>query len=157
MTLSHVYARPLKENFRAGLCSGAFIFQLISILITIIAPLLIAYQSQGFWLKTSVYREQPLVGFKYRYLFLLRTDQHDSYFLWSSFTGLNSLESSHLRIPLIDSSEIDLNRDGKPDQLALKVGFPLNPDDAIHSVIWMLVFDYELQSHSRFQMQTLIN
>jgi transmembrane protein 231 len=43
----------------------ATVFYVISTLLTVIPPFLVAYRSQGFWIKTDTYTEQPDIHFKH--------------------------------------------------------------------------------------------
>ena len=43
----------------------ASVFYVVSSLLTVIPPLLIAYRSQGFWIKTATHTEQPEIHFKH--------------------------------------------------------------------------------------------
>ncbi len=73
-----------------------------------------------------------------------------------SVSGLNQLEQSRVRIPLVQSNEIDQNRDGIFDQLHFVAKFPLANQESVVSVSIFLVFDYSLSLYSRFQMESLI-
>jgi transmembrane protein 231 len=44
------------------------VFHVVSSLLTVIPPLLLAYRSQGFWIKTATYTEQPEIHFKHSVL-----------------------------------------------------------------------------------------
>ena len=44
----------------------------------------------------------------------------------------------------VRSSELDLNGDGRRDQLRLKLEMPLKPDEAVYQVELFLFFDVQL-------------
>lgn len=155
MPLYRVYSHPINRHYRASACSSAIVFQCITIIITIIAPLLIAFATQGFWIKTNTYREQPSINYLHKYLFILRSN-NDNYIVWSSYATLNQFEVDHLRIPIIESTETDTNHDGRPDRLSMNVRFNTIDQPIINSIFWLLIFDYRLDLRSRFQMQTAI-
>ena len=43
--------------------SQATVFSVVCSLLMVVPPLLISYRTQGFWLKTATYREQPNIHF----------------------------------------------------------------------------------------------
>lgn len=155
MPLYEFYSHPYRKIYKASLCSKAALFQLVTFALTIVCPLLIAYRSQGFWLKINTYHETPSIRFKYDYLIYLQGDRPDSYLLWTSFPGLAQLEDAHLRVPVLRVHEPDQDRDGKADYLQLSASFPVAADERVQEVVVMLFFDYRLQLHSRFRMQTM--
>lgn len=156
MPMYNLYSHPYRKIYKASLCSKASFFQLISFALTVICPLLIAYRSQGFWMKINTYRETPSVRFKYDYLLYLQGNRSDSYLLWTSFPGLAQLEDAHLRVPVMRVYEPDDDKDGKADYLQLNANLPLSVDERVQEVVIMLIFDYRLQLHSRFQMQSMV-
>lgn len=157
MPFFEIYQHPIVKRYRASLFSKATLFQVVTFILTIVLPLITAYRSHGFWVKTSVYKEQPLVHFKQQYLIHLHSNLADQYFVWSSYPGFNALESDHIRIAYIEAHESDYNRDGKPDQLQFQATIPLTKFETVHSVKVFLIFDYQLKLYSRFQMENLIS
>ncbi|XP_059402142.1 transmembrane protein 231 [Carassius carassius] len=105
-----------------------------------ISPLLVAYRSQGFWLKRSTYEEQATAG---------------SYIAWSTFPNFNQLIGDSLRIPSVSVQEEDRNQDGKSDFLVLQINIPLKPEEQMFGVQLLLTFSYQLFRMSTVVMQTL--
>uniref|UniRef100_A0A452IZG4 Transmembrane protein 231 n=1 Tax=Gopherus agassizii TaxID=38772 RepID=A0A452IZG4_9SAUR len=89
-------------RYRAGLCSTAALGLLLLWALTYLPPLLVAYRSQGLWLKQSTYMEQPTVQFQYEVLLVAMTGADPGSFLaWSTFPAFNRLQEDQLRVPLI--------------------------------------------------------
>nr|XP_033797371.1 transmembrane protein 231 isoform X3 [Geotrypetes seraphini] len=58
-------------------------------------------KQQGFWLKQSIYEEQPTIRFQYEVLLIVLTGSSGSYAAWSTFPNFNILQGDNLRIPLV--------------------------------------------------------
>ncbi|XP_053555497.1 transmembrane protein 231 [Bombina bombina] len=155
MTMYEVYAHPALQRYRAGICSKATVFLLIVLALTYIPPLLVAFRSQGFWLKQSTYEEQPNVRFKYEVLLIALNSSRGSYVAWSTFQQFNNLVGDRLRIPLVSAREEDKNNDGKMDQLYLKLELPVQALEDIYGVQLILTFSYQLYRMSTFVMQSM--
>ncbi|XP_078524568.1 transmembrane protein 231 [Lissotriton helveticus] len=155
MALYEVYSHPLLVKYRSSVCSKATVFLLVVLALTYIPPLLVAYRSQGFWLKQSTYEEQPNVNFNYEILLMALTGTTGSYVGWSTFSAFNNLLGDNLRFPLVSAREEDNNQDGKKDQLNLKLELPVQSTEAIQSVQLILTFSYQLYRMSTFVMQSM--
>ncbi|XP_030044592.1 transmembrane protein 231 isoform X2 [Microcaecilia unicolor] len=101
MALYEVYSHPKLIKYKTSICSKATLFMLILLVLTYISPLLVAFRSQGFWLKKSSYEEQPTIRFQYEVLLIVLTGSSGSYAAWSTFPSFNSLQGDNLRIPLV--------------------------------------------------------
>uniref|UniRef100_A0A3B4ZCU3 Transmembrane protein 231 n=1 Tax=Stegastes partitus TaxID=144197 RepID=A0A3B4ZCU3_9TELE len=144
MAFYEVYSHPALVRYRTGVCTKATLFLLVVLGLTYIPPLLVAYRSQGFWIKRSTYEEQPLVRFQYETLLVAATSVRGDYVAWSSFSLLNNMLGANLRIPAVSVREVDQNQDGKPDLLIFQLQLPLKPDEQIYSVQLLLTFSYQL-------------
>ncbi|CAK8688968.1 unnamed protein product [Clavelina lepadiformis] len=128
----------------------------LSLGLTFIPPLLIAYRSQGFWMTTNTYMEQPDVTFKKQLMLILNKPQPGEFLAWSTYSNFNSLlDQNSIRIPIVSSVESDVNGDGKFDQLNFTVSIPLESTESITSFGLLLIFDYKLYRMSTLQMETL--
>ncbi|XP_036391692.1 transmembrane protein 231 [Megalops cyprinoides] len=156
MAVFDVYSHPALVSYRASVCTRATLFACAAACLTYVAPLLVAYRSQGFWLKRSTYEEQPSVGFRYQILLVAATATGGGYVAWSTFPNFNALQGGHLRIPAVSAREEDVNRDGKPDRLNLRIDVPLTADEQVYSVQLLLTFSYRLYRMSALTMQTLV-
>lgn len=102
MALYHLFSHPVERAYRAGLCSKAALFLLLTTALTYIPPLLVAFRSHGFWLKRSNYEEQPNVRFQHQVLLVALLGPEPGAFLaWSTYPTFNRLQGVHLRVPLV--------------------------------------------------------
>nr|CAB3267077.1 transmembrane protein 231-like [Phallusia mammillata] len=155
MTVVEIYSHSIMNRYKSSLCTKASLFILITLVLTFIPPLLIAYRSQGFWITTNTYQEQPDVKFKKEAMIILDTPQPGGFFAWSTYSNFNSLLQQNLRIPSVKSTETDVNGDGKFDQLNFTAQFPLAASESITSLQMILIFDFKLYRMSTFQMESL--
>ncbi|KAL6480662.1 hypothetical protein MHYP_G00116950 [Metynnis hypsauchen] len=155
MAFYEVYSHPALIRYRSSVCTRATLFVLIVFGLTYIPPLLIAYRSQGFWLKRSTYEEQPVVQFQYQMLMIGATGTAGEFVAWSTFPNFNRLLGNNLRIPSVSVREEDSNQDGKSDRLSLQLAIPLKAGEQIYSIQLLLIFSYQLFRMSTVVMQSL--
>ncbi|XP_077067513.1 transmembrane protein 231 [Siphateles boraxobius] len=155
MAFYDVYAHPALIRYRTCVCTRATLFVCVVLCLTYISPLLVAYRSQGFWLKRSTYEEQPVIQFQYDMILMGATDTAGNYVAWSTFPNFNRLIGDNLRIPYISAQEEDRNQDGKSDLLRLQISIPLKPEEQMLSIQLLLTFSYQLFRMSTVVMQTL--
>ncbi|XP_030642035.1 transmembrane protein 231 [Chanos chanos] len=156
MAFYEVYSHPALIRYKTSVCTKATLFFVIVLCLTYIPPLLVAYRSQGFWLKRSTYEEQPHIRFQYQILLTGATSTTGDYVAWSTYHNFNHLLGSNLRIPSVSVQEEDLNQDGKFDRLSLQLELPLKPEEQIYSIQLLLTFSYQLFRMSTVVMQTLV-
>uniref|UniRef100_A0A3Q2PYN3 Transmembrane protein 231 n=1 Tax=Fundulus heteroclitus TaxID=8078 RepID=A0A3Q2PYN3_FUNHE len=144
MAFYEVYAHPALVRYRTSVCTKATLFLVVVLCLTYIAPLLVAYRSQGFWIKRKTYEEQPVVRFQYQTLLVAATSLRGDYVAWSTFPHLNNMLGANLRIPAVSVREEDRNQDGKLDLLTFQLQLPLQPDEQVYSVQLLLTFSYQL-------------
>ncbi|MED6264786.1 hypothetical protein CHARACLAT_018666 [Characodon lateralis] len=101
MAFYEVYSHPVLVRYRSSVCTKATLFLVVVLCLTYIAPLLVAYRSQGFWIKRNIYEEQPVVRFQYQTLLVAATSLQGDYVAWSTFPHLNNMLGSNLRIPAV--------------------------------------------------------
>ncbi|XP_075996479.1 transmembrane protein 231 [Genypterus blacodes] len=155
MAYYDVYAHPALIRYRTSVCTRATVFVVVVLCLTYISPLLVAYRSQGFWVKRSTYEEQPVVRFQYQSLLVASTSTQGDYVAWSTFSNFNNMLGDKLRIPALSVREEDQNQDGKVDRLILQLQLPLKPEEQVYSVQLLLTFSYQLFRMSTVTMQTL--
>ncbi|XP_026166226.1 transmembrane protein 231 [Mastacembelus armatus] len=155
MAFYEVYSRPALIRYKASVCSRATLFLIIVLCLTYISPLLVAYRSQGFWLKRSTYEEQPVVRFQYQTLLVAATSTVGDHVAWSTYPYLNNMLGANLRIPSVSVREEDQNQDGKLDLLIFQLQLPLKPTEQVYSVQLLLTFSYQLYRMSTVVMQSL--
>lgn len=155
MAFYEVYSHPALVRYKTSVCTKASLFLLVVLCLTYISPLLVAYRSQGFWIKRSTYEEQPVVRFQYQTLLLAATSTQGDYVAWSTFPHLNNMLGSNLRIPAVSVREEDQNQDGKLDLLIFELELPLRAEEQVYSVQLLLTFSYQLFRMSTVVMQSL--
>ncbi|XP_072024456.1 transmembrane protein 231-like [Amphiura filiformis] len=154
MAVYEVYSTPVLQRYKAGICTKTTLFMILAFLFTVIPPFLVAYRSEGFWLKEDFYREQPSVSFKHQIMMVL--DLLDSsYLTWSTYQNYNQLQQDHLRVPLVKTREEDVNRDGRPDMLHYNIEVPLQDLEQVYSAKLILIFGYKLNRFSSVRMESM--
>uniref|UniRef100_A0A4W4EK89 Transmembrane protein 231 n=1 Tax=Electrophorus electricus TaxID=8005 RepID=A0A4W4EK89_ELEEL len=101
MAFYEVYSHPALIRYKTSFCTRATLFVVVVFCLTYISPLLVAYRSQGFWVKRSTYEEQPVVRFQYQMLLVGATGLTGEYVAWSTFPNFNRLLEGNLRIPAV--------------------------------------------------------
>ncbi|XP_007558546.1 transmembrane protein 231 [Poecilia formosa] len=155
MAFYEVYSHPALVRYRTSVCTKATLFLVVVLCLTYIAPLLVAYRSQGFWIKRKTYEEQPVVRFQYQTLLFAATSLQGDYVAWSTFPHLNNMLGTNLRIPAVSVREEDQNQDGKLDLLTFQLHLPLKSDEHVYSIQLLLTFSYQLFRKSTVVMQSL--
>ncbi|CAB3989487.1 Transmembrane 231 [Paramuricea clavata] len=155
MVMYEIHSHPVLQKYKAHICSRASVFQLFIAIFTVLFPLLVAYASQGFWLKEASYKEQPEVHFKHQYVVFLQGLTSDSYVAYSTYQNFNNLVNDKLRIPVTKSYEEDTNRDGKNDVLHFTLEMPLSSKESIYTAQLLLIFEYKLQRFSTLLMESM--
>ncbi|XP_073724481.1 transmembrane protein 231 [Misgurnus anguillicaudatus] len=155
MAFYEAYSHPALIRYKTRICTRATLFVVVVLCLTYISPLLVAYRSQGFWLKKSWYEEQPLVQFQYDMILIGATNTAGNYVAWSTFPNFNRLVGDNLRIPFVSVQEEDRNQDGKSDLLNLQINIPLKAEEQMYSIQLLLTFSYQLFRMSTVAMQTL--
>jgi len=151
-----VWRQGLATRHTASLCSLATAFHLLTSLLVVVAPLLLAYRSRGFWVRAAEYREQPEVHWRHELLLLAELGQGGQ-LGWSTEPALAALLGEAGRLPVIRSREEDTNRDGLLDQLTIKLTLPLRPGEEVVAVNTLLVFDVKLHQFSSVQLTGLLH
>ncbi|XP_057186508.1 transmembrane protein 231 [Triplophysa rosa] len=144
MAFYEAYSHPALVRYKTNICTRATLFVMVVLCLTYISPLLVAYRSQGFWLKRSTYEEQPVVQFQYDMILIGATNTAGNYVAWSTFPNFNRLVGDNLRIPSVSVQEEDRNQDGKSDFLNLQINIPLKPEEQMFTIQLLLTFTYQL-------------
>ncbi|XP_077982675.1 transmembrane protein 231-like [Glandiceps talaboti] len=155
MAVYEVYNHPVVVRYKTSICTKASIFMVIVIALTIIAPFLVAYTSEGFWMKYNIYREQGDIHYKHQLLMVLEGATATEYHTWSTYHNYNMLKQEKLRVPIVKSREKDENRDGKADKLEIAIETPMLDSEDVYSVHLLLIFEYKLHRFSSLIMESM--
>jgi len=156
MTLVKVYEKPIVTIFKSTIFSKASVYRLFVLAVLVVMPLIIAYLSQGFWIVTNSYMEQPDVNFKKEVLLIANT-MAGNYLAWSTFSNYNLLLGDNFRSSSVSSYQVDANGDGLNDQLNITLQLPLDNSEEIVGFQLLLFFDYQLTRYSSFKMQSMVH
>jgi hypothetical protein len=145
MVLYEVFSHSVKKRYLTSLFSKGSIVQLISIVLTLLSPFLIAYftggliweklnilshslnsklskhppNTKGFWIKNKFYVEQPRVNYQYRFIALLESS--DSLYVASSFDNINQIYTNEYRPSIRSVNEVDLDNNGYKESLDMTI------------------------------------
>lgn len=154
MAIHTLHSEPVSTRYRASLCSGAFLFQIILFGIIVVVPYAISYATAGMWLFERCYRQQPDVLFQHQLLLTTKGSTDFSQIFWSTSENFNQMIQNQLRVASLTAYEGDTNRDGKKDFLELEVELPLAVTDSVQSLSLLLLLDYRLDEFSTVAMQS---
>ncbi|XP_034237644.1 transmembrane protein 231-like [Thrips palmi] len=152
MAVYEVFTQPVSYRYKTTLCSKATVVFVISSLFVIILPLVVSYRSNGFWLKSDIYQEQPDVKFTHDYLLVLETSIPQNPIQCRAQFSLNDNFQRHC---LFKSYEEDTNRDGKIDFITVNVKVPLLRNESVYSVRLILALDFYISNICHLRMQSL--
>jgi len=150
-----VWRAPLTRTHTTSLLSRATAFHILLALLTLLPPLLLAYRSQGFWLRAAEYREQPDIHFRHELLLLADTAAGQQ-LGWATFPVVVEQLLDSVRIPVVRSREEDSNRDGVLDGLELELELPLRQDEQVVSCTALLLLDVRLRIYSEVHLTGLV-
>ncbi|CAK1550056.1 unnamed protein product [Leptosia nina] len=128
------------------------LFTLITSILNVILPFLIAHRSRGFWLNSHYFYEQPAVRPTFEYL--LVGDTEDPYHTVICGSGNNLTKEFENQCREIQLQEYDPNNDGKTDVINFKIKLDLVENHTITSIILILGLDFHLMTICPLQMQT---
>ncbi|KAG6460865.1 hypothetical protein O3G_MSEX012281 [Manduca sexta] len=156
MALYRLFSTQVEIQYKSYLLSKATFFTLITTLLNIILPFIIAYRSRGFWLKSHSFFEQPIVHFTYEYLLAAETQDPSQPIICSEIKGLDENEvEDRDKCVTIEVEEHDFNDDGKSDSLQLKFQLDVPPDKILVSFILILGLNFQLKTVCPMHMQNL--
>jgi len=157
-----LFKEPLYRRYHAQWFTSAHLISIAFKISLFLLPIFLAYPSygnEGIWIKQNIYREQPIVAYKYKLILILEavdTLGNPKQIFYSTLPQINESRQKTFRMANIKSEEIDNNNDGKLDQLELKLAIPLFPNESIHSIQALIFFDYQLLSHAKISMESLV-
>ncbi|XP_025420667.1 transmembrane protein 231-like [Sipha flava] len=153
MSVHVVYSKSYGVQYKASICSKAFILYVVIMLLTFFLPFLFCYRSNGLWLKYEKYREQPRVRFKMQYLLYVETSDPMFPLICGNFP--QTLKTTGF-CSIIKVIENDIDIDGKKEFLDLELHLTTNETLDVHSVTLLLIFDFKIQDLCLFEMESMI-
>lgn len=149
-----VHDRFLRKRYYADRLSCAYCSWAVSCVVLVVAPLLLAFGSYGFWLKEKMYHEQPEVTFRNEMVVVLEGTSSGEPFqaMWTTSAAANDLVGAALRAPFVKSRSIDDNRDGFADSVDITVSMPLQSGESINRFQMVALFDYKLHNQGKLIM-----
>ena len=153
-----VHREPLYRRYYASYTSGAFCYAICFGLILIFLPLIIAYNSSSFWIKEHVLYEQPTVSYRYQAIIEVFGQAVTTAYpyrtpftlYYSSSSILNQQHNRFLRIPILQTAEIDDNVDGIVDRIEVSLNMPLAPEEDVTGISAVFLHDVKLKTRARY-------
>jgi len=115
---------------------------------------MIAYNSGSFWIKDSILYEQPMVSYRYQAIIEIfgksSTTAAPFALYYSSSSILNQQHSNNLRMPVLQTAELDDNRDGVVDRMEVTMNMPLSPGEQVTGLSALFLHDVKLRTRARY-------
>ncbi|XP_043276407.1 transmembrane protein 231 [Venturia canescens] len=142
MSTLDVFTCPVVYKYKTRLFSCSVFLVIILIIATIICPLIIVYQTGGFWLRNRIHVETPLVNFAHKYFLVGDKDFRANPIVCSTF--LNYKENPiNDDCTIVKVHEIDANKDRRTDVLKFEAQF--YSEQPLRTLRLLLFFHIELQ------------
>ncbi|XP_057327721.1 transmembrane protein 231 [Microplitis mediator] len=142
MSTVDVFSIPIKYKYKTRVCSIAALVVFILTTTLIILPLILAYNSGGFWVRNRLYIETPIVKFTHKYLLIAERDFDSAPIICSTFSvyQLNPIKDD---CTLVKIQQLDINNDKHSD--IFKFHFIFYTDLPIKSIKLLLFFQFKLR------------
>jgi len=154
-----VFREPLYRRYYSTYTSASFCYALVFGFAVIILPLILAYNSEGFWYKEGTYFEQPSISYRYQSVIELQgRDSNDNSAFSLYYSTSESLKSHHsgiIRSPILQSAEFDDDRNGVNDRIEFTMSMPLKPTETISSMNALIFYDVALQVRAKVQFDAV--
>lgn len=124
-----------------------------------LAPLLIAFGGNSFWMSEKHYHVQPDVTFRNDLVLLLEgTNSAGAGFgvMWTTSNAANDLLGDSARTPILRSRAEDDNRDGFADEIHLDVSMPLKSGEKVLRAALMAFVDFKLHKQGKLNMDAAV-
>ena len=148
-----VFREPLYRRYYASYTSASFCYAIAFGFLLIFLPLILAYNSVGFWYKEGTYYEQPQVNFRHQAIVEVY-GQHTTTgkpfaLYYSTSSRLNQQHGDSLRMGVLQSAEQDDNRDGLNDRLEIAFSMPLTSTEMVTGMSAVFLHDVRLQENTK--------
>ncbi|KAF5298386.1 hypothetical protein FQR65_LT01164 [Abscondita terminalis] len=154
MVVLEIYSKCLTIKYKTYLLSKATIITILTQIASVVAPILIAFNSKGFWLKHGTLYEQPTVRFKGEYIFSALTDKPSTPILCNNLPYLQRFKNFD-KCSLLKVIETDKNNDNKVDELKFSITVEVE-ELKVQSFNLILFLDYSLNTQCLMKMQSAI-
>ena len=155
-----IFREPLYRRYYSSYTSASFCYALAFGAVMLLLPLLLAYNSGGFWFKEGMYYEQPKVDYRYQSVVEMYGRDSDTglpfSLYYSTTSNLNPLHGAAVRSPVIRSAAFDDNHDGLNDRLEFSLAMPLKPTEQVSGMSAMLLADVALQDRAKVAFDTAL-
>ncbi|KAL0849359.1 hypothetical protein ABMA28_013669 [Loxostege sticticalis] len=156
MGLYKLFSCNVEIQYKSCFLSKAMLFTLITTILNIVLPFIVAYRSKGFWLRTHNYYEQPVIRFTYEYLVLAETDDPSQPILCGEAVILDEeAHNGEENCAQLQVQEYDYNDDGKHDALYFKLNINVPSHRTISSILLLFGLEFQLKSTCPLHMQSL--
>nr|XP_050865316.1 transmembrane protein 231-like [Vespula vulgaris]XP_050865317.1 transmembrane protein 231-like [Vespula vulgaris] len=152
MTAIEIFSSSIYYKYKARIYSLSSLIVLLLVMMSIITPFFLMFNSGGFWIKTKTHTETSDISFQYKYLLLMERGIEMTPIVCSTFTTYkeNDIPDDCL---IIKVQEIDTNNDGKKDILKFEAQF--YTDSPIKNIRFFLFFNFKLKQIFESSIQSL--
>ncbi|CAG5097149.1 Similar to CG4502: Ubiquitin-conjugating enzyme E2Q-like protein CG4502 (Drosophila melanogaster) [Cotesia congregata] len=156
MSTLDVFSTPITYRYKTRVCSIASLVVFILTTALVILPLILAYQSGGFWVRNRVYIETPLVQFTHKYLLIAEGDFDSTPIICSTFSvyQLNPIKDD---CTLVKIQQLDINNDKHND--VFKFNFLFYSRAPVKSIKLLFFFQLKLRDavYNKIDSLAMIN
>ncbi|CAF0939372.1 unnamed protein product [Rotaria sp. Silwood1] len=157
MYFFELFSHADRFPYRTYLFSSATYVFISFTALTLLPPFLLTYYTGDFWIKESIYSEQPRIHNQTKYILIAENnDATNNQFFLSSYSTLNRNFQESLIPGNTIESLYDVDGDGLMDQF--RISFDLifaQSNTVIRSINIWLIFQYELREKQRINMETM--
>ncbi|CAF2499024.1 unnamed protein product [Rotaria sp. Silwood2] len=157
MYFFELFSHADRFSYRTYLLSSATYVFISFTALTFLPPFLLTYYTGDFWIKESIYSEQPRIYNQTKYILIVENnDATNNRFFLSSYSTLNrNFEESLITGNTIVTSS-DVDGDGLIDQCRISSDFIFSQADiVIRNINIWLIFQYQLREKQRINMETM--
>lgn len=156
MGLYKFFSYNLEVQYRSCFLSKAMVFTVVTALLNLVLPFLIAYKSRGFWLRSQYFYEQPLIHFTYEYMLIAESDDPSEPIVCGEDKGLHgNILKYEENCVQFQVQEYDFNVDGRNDMLNFKIYLNIPQQRTLTSLMLILTLDFQLKSVCPLHMKSL--
>jgi transmembrane protein 231 len=153
-----LFSHAERFPYRAHIISSASLAIVLCTALTFLPPFLLTYYTGGFWMRESVYSEQPRLNNSIKYALMIDTaDTTVKRFFMSSYSSVNRDFVAGVLFGKVSETTRDIDGDGLIDQfrVSFELIFPSTGSPVINSINIWLAFQFEFRRRERIIMETL--